>query len=146
MFEIREQLSLPTHRPAMIELCADEFAAACSHADFLVVRFPAQHFGVEEQFGSGGLGRIEVGLDAILDEQVAGVWFEDGVQILGHTQAGPAVGDFGGGKSFDRQMVLGRRTEHAGHDDAVGRADFDEADLVIAVGGRACCSSSCQSR
>ena len=103
-----------------------------------VVRFPAQHFGVEEQLGAGCLGRIEVGLHAIFDEQVAGVRLEDGVQVLrarggrAKRRSTSAAVSRSTGKS-----VFGGGPEDAGHDDAVRRADFDEADLVNRVGGRA---------
>ena len=134
----RSPSSEPAHEPAAMI----NFAAANSPA---LVRTRTPRSSADQSWTTvsassvrpGRLSRREMCRHAIFDEQIAGARFEHADQIARHAQPRPAPFDFARRNLFDCEAVLRGRPQHAGHDDAIGRPDFQAVPLRgTALAGR----------
>ena len=90
-----------------------------------------------KQLRAGRSGGVEMCLHAILDEQVAGGRFEDAdADSCGTRRPGQRRSISAAESGSTGRLMLGRGTQHAGHDDAVRRARLRQADLVEQLSAR----------
>ena len=111
------------------QLRGRKLAGVGSHSHAALICRPLVNLSVGQQRRARRLGRREICRHAIFDEQVAGVRLENAHEFIRHAQSRPPLSISRGRDLFDRQPMLGRRSQHARHDDAIRRPDFEQADL-----------------